>query len=340
MKPIQTRPTLKDVADLASVSVATVSLVLNGKDARITSATAQRVRWAAEALHYTPNPSARQLKTNTAEMLALLVPDLRNDFFSEIADEALSEAQAHGKFIAMMRLPASADERTQLSNAFRSGQFAGAMVVSRQFDPLLEEILDASLFPFVMLDESIRLQHAVTLVTGDNDAGGQMVAEYLVRHGHTRMACLTGPQETPNAMRRLSGFVKALMRYDIPLLPENVLIGDYTLQGGYRAVQQWNPKDVTALFAFNDLSAIGAIQALREKGLSVPKDISVVGYDHIAMADYLPKKLTTVEQRTDQIARRAVRELLNAISKDLTSPKQKEVRIAPRLVIGDTVARL
>ncbi|MDY6086213.1 MAG: LacI family DNA-binding transcriptional regulator [Peptoniphilaceae bacterium] len=328
------------MAKRAGVSVATVSFVLNGKDERIRPQTADRVRDAVDALQYTPNTLAKQLKTRTAETLALLVPDLRNDFFSEIADEALSEAQAHGKLIAMMRLPASEDERHQLGEAFRSGRFAGALVVSRQFDPLLEDVLDASMLPFVMLDESIRLRHAVTLVTGDSDRGGQLVGDYLVNQGHTHLACLTGPQETPNSMRRLSGFLKALMRHDITLKNENILLGDYTLRGGYEAIKNWDDPDVTALFAFNDLSAIGAMQALREKGKRVPEDISVIGYDHIAMADYLPQKLTTVAQQADRIGRRGVRELLYAIDGHPDAETHvKEVLIPPKLVIGETVAR-
>lgn len=265
------RPTIKDVAKRAGVSVATVSFVLNGKDARISRSTADRVRDAVDDLQYTPNTLAQELKTRTAETLALLVPDLRNDFFSEIADEALSEAQAHGKLIAVMRLPASEEERHRLGEAFRSGRFSGALVVSRQFDPLLEDVLEASMLPFVLLDESIRLRHDVTLVTGDNDRGGQIVGDYLVEHGHEHLACITGPQETPNSIRRLSGFVKALMRHNIALKNSNILIGDYTLQGGYQAIKHWSDPEVTAIFAFNDLSAIGAIKALREKGCGCRK---------------------------------------------------------------------
>lgn len=333
------RTRLKDVAREAGVSVATVSLILNNKAQHIRPETIQRVEKAIFKLNYSPNSYARFLQKGKTNLLALLVPELNNEFYTQVAQGALERAQEEGFLLTLLNLSQVDDSMREIQANLSGGQFAGALVVSRRFDRILEKMVETSDFPIVLLDESINIDNAFSLVTGDNNKGGMIAANYLLDCGHESFYCILGPQETPNSLRRLSGFIKAINAKGYSLPSDHIFYGDYNLEGGYRAGQKISillqkSDKPAAIFSFNDLSAIGCIRALKESGYIVPNDISIMGYDHISVASYFPIKLTSIDQQASKIGERGVDVLLKKIN-GLKYPNK--VLVEPVLFKGESV---
>lgn len=336
------RTTLKDVAKEANVSVATVSLILNNKANHIRPQTIQRVREAIKKLNYSPNSYARFLQKGKTNLIALLVPDLGNEFYTQVAQGALKRAQKEGFLLTLLNFSEESKESRELQVNLSGGQFAGALVVSRRFDTVLAEIVKTSDFPIVLLDESINTEKSFSLVTGDNSKGGMLAAQYLLDCGHESFYCILGPQETPNSIRRLSGFIKGLNARGFNLPSNHIFFGDYNLEGGYKAGRKISKLlkgsgKPTAIFSLNDLSAIGCVRALKEAGYEVPKDVSIMGYDHISIASYFPIKLTSIDQQASKIGEKGVDTLLKKL-KGLEHTDK--VLIEPILFEGESVLNL
>ena len=331
------KPTIKDVAREAGVSIATVSMVINDKADRISDDTIDRVKQVIEKLNYTPNKNAQNLQKRKTNLIALLVPDLKNSFYTEIADSAIKAAEKKGYLLTLIDLPYSDSHKKRIYETFNANQFAGALVVSRKFDEDILILLEEVDLPYVLLDESIKFKDRSSLITGNNRLGGALVAEYFIKKGHRRLACITGPDNTPNSMKRLSGFVNEINKYGIILEKENIVCGNYTLEGGYEAGKELINKDITGIFAFNDLSAIGCINYFRENGKRIPEDISIIGYDHINISDYLFAKLTTVDQRVSKIGIEGVELLISKIDGKKTIGDKF---IDPIFIEGETVKDL
>lgn len=327
------------MAKEANVSVATVSLILNNKAQHIRPETISRVNKAIRKLNYSPNSYARFLQKGKTNLLALLVPDLGNEFYTQVAQGALERAQEEGFLLTLLNLSQVDESTREIQVNLSGGQFAGALVVSRRFDRVLERMVETSDFPIVLLDESITIDNAFSLVTGDNNKGGMIAANYLLDCGHESFFCILGPQETPNSLRRLSGFIKGLNARGYNLPTDHIFFGDYNLEGGYQAgcriskMLKENRKPV-AIFSFNDLSAIGCIRALKESGYLVPKDVSIMGYDRISIASYFPIKLTSIDQQALKIGERGVDTLLKKINGLEHTDK---VLVEPILYEGESV---
>ena len=329
--------TIKDVARAAGVSPATVSLVLNNKTQRVRKETVERVRRTAKELDYVVNRQAQWLQSQKSHLLALLVPDLQNDFYSQVAVAAMEVAQESGYLLTVWSLPKGKESLRNLERILKSGEFAGSLVVSRRFD-IIRHLWDSSLTtPCVFLDETVAEDMQSYLVTGDNEFGGRLVAKHFLERGHRHFACITGPEETPNSTRRLSGFLKEINDHGLELSPSCIEVGDYTAEGGYRAAKLLLQQDFTALFALNDLTAMGAIRAFWEEGYSVPEDISVIGYDNIDLGRYWLPRLTTVNQHPKEIGRVGTKQLLEMIDNGQTTGRYL---VAPTLVPGASVRDL
>lgn len=331
------KATIKDVASKAGVSVATVSMVVNEKADRISEATIDKVKKAIEELDYSPNRFAQMFKKGKTNLLALFVPDLKNSFYTEIAEIGMEKAKALGYYLALIGLPKNKQDAENLEKLMMSGEFAGILVVSRKFDKILLKTISQSKVPCVLLDESIELSENYSLITGDNEEGGKIAARHFLEKGHRKLACITGPDHTPNSMRRLSGFLKVLMDKGIYLEETNIIDGGYSLEGGYRAGKYLLGKDITGIFAFNDLIAIGCMKAYYEAGYKIPEDISIIGYDDIQISSYMYPKLTTINQNTKEIGIKGIKQLVKLIEGE--QPTDVELA-APVLIKGDTVCDL
>lgn len=323
--------TIKDVAKRAGLSVATVSRVLNGSGPASEDA-ARRVREAASALRYVPHGGARSLITSKTHTIGVLLPDIYGEFFSDVIRGLDQTAQAGGFHLL---LSGSHNGKPEIEAAMRAmrGRVDGMIAMSPHLDAeTLFENLPASV-PVVLLSCAMRDDdyHVITI---DNARGVREMIQYLASLGHQRIAIIKGPDGNYDAAERLRGYRKALK--DAGLSPDASLEvpGDFTEATGHRAALELAglAEAPTAIFASNDAMAIGALSALRERGLRVPDDITVVGFDDIPLARYMNPPLSSVHVPIIEMGERAARRLIAALAGEANGASRHE-RLPTRLVI-------
>ena len=314
------KPTIGDVADRAGVSISTVSRVVN-RSAPVEPATAARVREAIVALGYRPNLLARSFRRQVTHTIGLLVPDNANPFFADVARVIEDAGFAEGYSVVLCNSDLSEVKQATYLDVLLAKRVDGLILVSSglistadRFDPI-RRVFDAGV-PCVVVDRDLG-DMPVDQVLVDNDAGGHRAGAYLIGLGHRRFACIAGPNDSTPSAGRIAGFRRALVEAGAPIAPDATVCGNGRYDGGADAVRELLRRRVefTALFAFNDVMAIGAIGALRRGGRRVPEDVSVVGFDDIlASAAHFPA-LTTVAQPTAQIGAVSVRLVLDRIAR-------------------------
>lgn len=329
--PPRPRPTIYDVARLAGVSTATVSRALNGTG-QIAPDTRETIAAAVAQLGYSPNTIARSLVTNTTQTIALLLPDITNPFYADLVSGIQDSALSRGHTMLLCTTEGDPEREEEYLNLLRAKRVDGALVDGLVLPPdrIARFVRDG--FPIVCLDRDLDSK-TIPLVQVDNRAGGRLAAEHLLSLGHTRIAHVSGVQGLRISEERLEGYLEAHSK--ARLVPDPALIaeGSFNEEGGYLAAQKLlaGKARFTAVFAANDLSAIGVTTAVTESGRRVPDDVSVVGFDDIRLAAYTSPPLTTIRQPAAEIARRATELLI-----ELTQGKRVAVKrhlLAPELVV-------
>ncbi len=328
--------TIRDVAARAGVSTTTVSHVIN--ESRVVSeATAWRVRRAMKALNYQPNAVARSLRRKSTHTLGLILPDSSNPFFAEVARGIEDFAFRQGYTVLFGSSDADLEKERAYVRAFIEKQVDGMIFVAagestKQIQQLLAERL-----PLVIVDREFK--HLVAdYVVADNRSGGVQATQHLIGLGHRRIACITGPSKVTPSAERVTGYRQALKAHSLAFNPSLVQWGDFTAASGFRATQELlrrKSKAPTAIFACNDMMALGALGAIHAAGLHVPDDVSLVGFDDITLACYATPPLTTIQQpkyEMGQIAARIVLERIQGAGGGL--PQQH--LLATRLIIRES----
>jgi LacI family transcriptional regulator len=309
------RVTIREVARAAGVSVATVSRVLN-ESGPVAGETRDRIRRIAGELRYIPNGAARSLSMRRTGTLGVLLPDLYGEFFSEVIrglDQAAQRARFH------LLLSSSHNNRNDIEAALQAmrGRVDGLVVMSPHIDvAVLAANLPESL-PAVMLNTAQATAEYDTLSV-DNFGGARAMVAHLAGHGHRRIAMVRGPEPNHDAAERLRGYRAALADAGIAADPALEVEGDFTEEAGFRAVRRLlalEPRP-TALFAANDSTAIGAMSALREAGVSVPREIAVAGFDDIPIARFLTPALSSVRVSINDLGARAMEQLVRAVEEE------------------------
>lgn len=295
---LKRRPTMKDVARHAGVSVSTVSYVLNNSGPVATSRRT-RVLDAVRVLEYTPNESARSLKRRSTSTIGLVVPDLANQFFALVA-EGVERAAAERDVLVVLCAP-EATERPMSHHArlLQSQRLDGVVYLSGigTSPSLILELARSG--PVVLVDEQIP-GFELPAVVSDGRRGAREVAAHVLEQGHRRLAVIGGPGALWTAERRLAGYREAVAAAaaDPDAMP--VYAGDYRMQSGARlaakALSVPRRRRPTALLCANDLMAIGALRYCREEGIDVPGEVSVAGFDDVPIAGLISPALTTVAQ--------------------------------------------
>jgi len=332
------RPTIYDVARLAGVSTATVSRALNGTG-RIAPATRRAIDDAVAQLGYRPNTIARSLVTKSSQTIAFLLPDITNPFYASLVGAIQERALREDYAMLLCTTEGNAEREEQYLNLLRTKQVDGALVDGLVLPPdrIARFVEDG--FPIVCLDRDVD-SPSVPLVQVDNRLGAQTATEHLLALGHRRIAHVTGAAHLRISEERLAGYELALAGVGIPRDPRFVAKGDFTEMGGYAATRSLLESGVafTALFAANDLSAIGAMNALSESGRRVPDDVSVVGFDDIRLAGFMTPTLTTIRQPAAEIGARATEILIGLIGGGIASTLRHLLQ--PELVIRSSTASL
>jgi len=312
---------LRHVAELAGVSVATASRVMSGSSHPVSEGTRRRVLEAAEALSFQPNRLARALVTARSHTVGVIVHDISDPYFGEIVKglEDGIDAEDYRLFVASSER--NPDKELNYVRAFHSHQVdAIVFAASSLTDPGYADSLNELVGRFtarggvtVVLSDHLLKGPRVTF--DNRRAVGELVG-YLVGRGHRRIGYLSGPTDLEVSRVRLAAFTAATTEFGLNTGPEYVADGRFTVKGGGAAIAEILERvDVTAVLAANDLMAIGAMRQLLASGMRVPEDISVAGLDDIPIAEYGPVPLTTMRVPTYEIGRQGAALLLEALAK-------------------------
>jgi LacI family transcriptional regulator len=324
MEPRSGRPpTSHDVARHAGVSQPTVSRALRD-DPAVAAATRRAVLAAAEELGYIPSHRGRSLSTQATDQVAVVVSDLANPFYLQVLDRAHVTLRRHGR--RMLVLTPDADEDAGLLPALLDGALDGALLTTTRLDSPLPAALAARGFPCALLNRTVADPPCDTC-TVDNTAGGALAADTLVRLGHREIAAILGPGDTSTGRDRADGFRTALEGHGIAPAAERVRRGPFDFGFGRAAALELLDGRPTALFCANDVLALGALDALRARGVRVPEEVTVIGFDDIAMAYWTSFALTTIGHDIDGMVERGTEMLLDRIAEDPAD------RIPPRRVV-------
>ncbi|MGW6025711.1 LacI family DNA-binding transcriptional regulator [Streptomyces sp. NPDC055099] len=314
------RPTLEEVAARAGVGRGTVSRVINGSP-RVSEATRTAVEAAVAELGYVPNTAARALAANRTDAIALVVPEPETRFFAEpyFSDVLRGVGAELGETeMQLLLIFAGNDRRRQrLAQYLAAHRVDGVLLVSVHADDPLPDLLTQLEIPAVISGRR-SADEQLPSVDSDNFAGAHSAVEHLLSRGRTRIATITGRLDVYGAQRRLDGYRAALSDAGRPVDERLIAPGDFTEEGGRRAMTELLAAfpDVDAVFAGSDVMAAGARQVLREAGRRIPDDVALVGFDDSAIARHMDPPLTSVRQPIEEMGRAMIDLLLAEIADD------------------------
>jgi LacI family transcriptional regulator len=297
--------TVKDVAAAVGVSVATVSNVLNDRP-NVGESTRRKVMEVARQLGYRPNRAAQAMRTGRTRAIGLVLPDLTNPFFPELAQAVENKARSLGLLVCLIDSQGSLHSESNGCSLLLQHAVDG--IIWCPLGPRLPASLKKLSAPIVLID---RPRPGYAVVHSNYEMGGRLLAQYALRMGHTRVGLLSGPQNLESARQRREGFVKAFPN-DIEIAWEVSVPFDGVLTA--EAIELLvHRRKATLVVAGNDLIAISAIRSLGERGVVVPRDVSVTGFDNIRWTDVVTPRLTTIAQPVGAIGARAVQMMLDKI---------------------------
>jgi DNA-binding LacI/PurR family transcriptional regulator len=299
------RVTIEQVAELAGVSTATVSRVLNGHPDVSQSTRAEVIRHARQLGYVNNRGVSAESNGKRVRLVALAVPEMRGDYVTEVvtgAAEALRDRDAH---LVMCSVGGENGDSSSLRDRLLLGTTGGALLVlpSEESSELLD--LRQSGYPFVVIEPPMPIDASIPTVAVTNWGGAKMATEYLIELGHTHIGIITGPSEWRINTDRLAGYQAALLSAGLPLVPTLVQESDFTIDGGQEAANRLLSVShvPSAILALNDAMAVGVLRAARSRELHVPRDLSVVGFGDTEIASVTVPALTTVQQPLQGLGR-------------------------------------
>lgn len=310
--------TLFDLAKQANVSMASVSRVINN-DPSVRPEIRSAVEKAVEEMNY--EHKARS-KNGHSNLVGLLIPDITNPYFPLLMKGITNIARVQGVSTVLANSDLNEEiEAEHIRNLIKTG-VDGLIYIpfSEHMHPSMQKLLEQD-FPIVFLDREINIHH-ICSVTSDNKEGAYQATTYLLNLGHVDIACISGLPYLSTSVTRLEGYFKGMTEFGIEPRQELVFQGDTSLESGYRETIRLldSERHFTAIFATNDMMAFGAWKALEERGLSIPEDISIIGYDDIPFSSF--NSLTTIAQPAYEIGRNALLLLMDLILKRRWPPQK------------------
>lgn len=331
--------TIADVARRAGVSTATVSRVLAGLGGA-RAETQSRVLEAARELDYRPSEIARALKRRTTQTLGLIVTDIENPYFPQLVRSVEDAARAEGYAILLCNAADDPDREAFYLDLLVERRVDGLIIAASSLGGRHLDWLAAPRLPVVLVNTAAADVDLPSIMS-DNHAGGRLAAEHLLGLGHRRFGYLMAPPRNVDAPDRLAGVRQALAEAGLGDSGPTVTTGAPLVGGGEAAMLELLDRapDVSAIVAYNDLMAIGALRTLRQRGRRVPLDVSVVGFDDVAFAAYVDPPLTTIAQGTIEMGRWAVAQLARRLRSGEADDGAASVRLPVRLVVRGSTGR-
>jgi len=330
--------TIKEVAKEAGVSVSTVSHVIN--NTRFVSDDLKtRVLTSMEELGYQPNHIARSLRKKETDTIGLIISDITNPFFSEIAwsIEYLTYMEQYSLILCCTN--GRVEKETFYINQLSERRVDGIILISPKISTDYLKILEDRDIPVVLVDNESP-GNRMDVIMADNFQGGRLAAEHLTKLGHEKIACISGPFVDNPSYERVKGFLAVLKEKGLPMHEEYMRKGNFDVYSGVdrgkELVEMEDPP--TAIFACNDMMAMGAIQAVVKHGLRVPDDISVVGFDDISMAEYFVPALTTIRQPMHEIGSEALKAMMESIN--IPDKSHRKITLDVHLIERDSTKQM
>jgi LacI family transcriptional regulator len=328
--------TIRDVAKLAGVSVATVSRVLN-KNGYVNKETEQKVMKAIEQLHYEPNAVARGLAGKRTGTIALILPDITNPFFPEMARGVEDVAHAHGYTVILCNSDDQGHKERSYIEVLKKKYIDGIIFASHTLGQEDVEQMRRSKIPLVVLDRAPN-QQLCSVIRSRNFEGAKRAVRHLLDVGCKKIAHIYGPQDLITAKERLLGYEEAVRNF--PWYSPSLLVpGFFRVDGGLQAVKELLQKhpDVDGIFAGNDLMAIGALKGLHQLGVRVPDDVALIGFDGIGLTEMTQPELSTIAQPIYDMGALAARMLIGKIEQGSEEVRLCELEVT--LVQRDSTRR-
>ncbi|WP_173632666.1 LacI family DNA-binding transcriptional regulator [Paramixta manurensis] len=329
------RVLLSDVAKLAGLSKATVSRYMNHSIV-LPQETIERIEAAIRQLDYRGNSLARRLSKGDSETLGLVLPDITNPFFAELADAAEEAASARGYSLVLCITRNNPDKECQFIRWLDTCQVDGLLFTTNRPDNglLRKEIQRHQ--RIVLLDEDIPGSR-VPKVFADNVQGGRIATEKLIAAGHRHIAFIGGPDELMSVRERYQGFCTAMKQAGLSWPPEWVMFGDYQREFGQQALRRLfsGARRPTAVFAASDYLVLGLLDGLRACGLQAPEALSLVGFDDANYADFTQPRISTIRQPARELGRTAVDIMLRLLNGEANIPQ--ETRLPVEWISRDSI---
>jgi LacI family transcriptional regulator len=342
-------PTISDIARIANTSTATVSRVLGDSDYPVSSAIREKVKQIAKEINYSPNLLGRMLKKNETSDIGVIVPTIQNPFYTEVLIGIEMEAKKNGYDILLYNSFRNVKAERRHIKKLCQKQVKGIIISSVDNSPAaLTEFLQTG-GNVVLFDQDADVSRCIK-IKFDFIKASRMAVEYLISMGHVNIAFLSSPLVLKSRKDNLEGYKQALAVHNIDLKPENILISEEELDIENGMYEFENGKGLaklfillkerpTAIFAVNDITAFGIIQQLAVNGLSVPDDVSVIGFDNIEISKMVNPPLTTINQPSYETGRMAGKMLIDTLGEKVMD-NNFTVSMEPSVVIRKSVRQI
>lgn len=324
--------TIKDIAKIAGVSSATVSRIINGKG-EASQETINRIMKLVSDLNYKPNRLAKTLSQRSSNIIAVMLPNLVNPYFGELLRAIDTEATNHNFQLLICNTNDCRKKVEQFLDSIINNYAFGAIICTLQVT--LEDLkqLEKAGVHTVTIDRS-SFEHPYSAVNIDQEKGSYIATEFLIKKGARNIIFISGPEYDSLSPERETGYKRALKKYGLSAEPV-ILRGTFSLESGYQLTHNYikEKKPFDAIFASNDLMAIGAMRACRDFKLSVPDKVKIIGNDNLTIDEYLLPKLTSLSQNKKLVGKTVIEELLS-LKDEKVLPRK--ILIQPRIIVRET----
>ncbi|MCQ6559461.1 LacI family DNA-binding transcriptional regulator [Paenibacillus mendelii] len=330
---------IKDVAERAGVSVTTVSRVLNGEK-YVKDELKERVNQAIAELGYSPSQIARSLVRKKTNLIGVIVPDLTSSFYSTILSSIEETASSNDYNLLVCNIIEDIDKETKYLNVFKEMRVEGIIIMHEKINPEIRNFINTIQTPVVFSSVKPADQNFISVII-DDYKGAYDATAYLIKLGHERIGFIGGDmRDVTSGQNRYTGYRNALSDHGVKMIYELIRFGDYKVNSGYQLMGELldglNPP--TAIFAVSDDMALGAMNCIHDRGLKVPDDISVIGFDGSQLTELVRPRLTSMEQPIHDMGRVTVETIMKLIAG--TYRADGDVIMDHRLVIRDSCRAL
>lgn len=323
-----------EIAEMSGVSIATVSRVLN-HNGRFSLETERKVMNIVNKYGYKVNLNAKGLRTNKTQSIGVIVPDITNEFFAKIIRSIETSLLQKGYTVFVCDSNEDSSTEDKHISSLAAKDVDGIIYISTKSD--VKQIYKDYKIPVVHIDR--RPEHAGTLIISDNEMGGFLATEALIKDGCKDILMLSDKNYYSTTRNRYKGYVDAHKKYSLPLNEGNVIKTDVSYASSYDAIKKViaDGKKFDGIFCNNDMMALGALQALKDSGISVPEKCKIVGFDDITLSEICDPPITTIQQDTDMFGKKSVETLLNLIENNETKNKN-DIYVIPVKLVKRTTA--